>query len=183
MTINHSVRGKTQHMTSLEAQAHRLARQSIDKANQHYGTALPYPTLRFDLRGMTAGQAYSGRNLIRLNPLLLHENGEAFLQQTVPHEVAHLVADKLFGPGIRPHGREWQSVMAVLDASSERCHRFDTSRAAAYRQRRFSYACGCTRLHELSATRHNRIQRGAAYLCRRCGKKLRPAPAIQPNPA
>jgi SprT protein len=39
------------------------------------------------------------------------------------------------------------------------------------RQQRFEYHCQC-QSWPLSTTRHNRIQRGAEYRCRKCGCKL-----------
>lgn len=172
----------SQYEAVLKVRARRLARRLIDRANRQFDLALPYPVLHFDLRGAAAGQAHGDCNLIRLNPLLLRENGEAFLAQTVPHEVAHLVAEAAFGHGIRPHGPEWRDVMALFGAAPERCHRFDISRAAVHRQRRFPYGCGCERLHWLSTTRHNRIYQGSMrYFCKSCGDALAPAPGMPPR--
>ena len=64
--------------------------------------------------------------------------------------------------------------MAFLGiADATRCHDYALDESSVRRQRRWDYACACAR-HELSTTRHNRIQaRGAQYHCRRCGEALR----------
>jgi SprT protein len=136
----------------------------------------PRPQIRFDLRGLTAGQLridHQGRCIIRYNPALLLRHGEDFLRRTVPHETAHFLAYRLHGRGIRPHGPEWQAIMRRLGADPERCHDYDVDGLAARRLHYFAYHCDCGE-HQLSSIRHNKIRRGASYLCRRCGSGLRP---------
>jgi SprT protein len=134
------------------------------------------PVLRFDLRGQAAGQArwQNGRRPeLRFNLALARRHAPAFVEDTVAHEVAHLVCFACFGR-VRPHGPEWRHVMRRFGiAEPRRCHDYDLPADTARRQRRWFYECGC-RLHPLSTTRHNRIQRGLArYHCRRCGEALR----------
>src|SRR5690554_6055546 len=69
------------------------------------------PQVSLRLRGQKAGVAHLQENLLRFNAQLYRDNREHFLKQTVAHEVAHLVAHQLFGPRIKPHGEEWQSIM------------------------------------------------------------------------
>lgn len=92
-------------------------------------TAMASPTVSFDLRGTTAGEAYSDKNHIRLNGQLLNENTEHFIEQTVGHEWAHLAARHLHGPRIRSHGPEWKSVMVKLGLDPARCHTYATQKA------------------------------------------------------
>lgn len=144
---------------------------------------MPVAEIRFDLRGRTAGQVRFCRGqpwVIRYNPVLLRENTDDFLTQTVPHEVAHLIAFACHGPRIRPHGPEWRAVMKYLGAEPQRCHRFDVTGVASRRLREFEYHCGC-RNHVLSSIRHNRVLAGYTYLCRRCSAPLRPG--LQPDSA
>lgn len=57
------------------------------------------------------GKATPSKGRIVLNAPLLADHPELLLE-TIVHEVAHLVADKLYGdPG---HGRDWKRVMAKL---------------------------------------------------------------------
>ena len=47
---------------------------------------------------------------IRLNPVLLLENQQPFIDEVVPHELAHLLVFRQFGR-VAPHGREWRWMM------------------------------------------------------------------------
>jgi len=147
----------------------------FNQARRHYGIALPEVEIEFNLRGKSAGVVRfpeAGKPIIRYNSLLLCENRETFLAQTVPHEVAHVVARALFGPLISPHGMEWKSVMHFFGAEGRRCHQYDTSRAMARRLRLFNYRCDCSE-HTLTSIRHNRIRTGQIYCCRSCGQPVR----------
>ncbi len=155
--------------------AHAETLALLKRAEHDFGIAIPEVSVRFDLRGGAAGQAVfsrCGKIAVRYNRMLLQENGEEFLRRTVPHEVAHVVVRLLHGPRCRPHGREWQRVMAHFGAEAIRCHSFDIRRAATRRLRRFAYRCGC-REFALTSIRHGRVQRGQVYLCRDCRQPLR----------
>lgn len=145
-------------------------------AERHFRCPMPPPEIRFDLRGQAAGQARIAAGQagqIRYNRQLLCDNPAEFLAQTVAHEVAHLVAYRVFGQRIRPHGREWRAVMALFGAPPQRCHRFAVAQDAGRRLARHAYHCIC-RSHALTSIRHNRVERGQRYYCRACGQLLRP---------
>lgn len=149
-------------------------RTLIASAENHFNIRLNPPEIRFDLRGKAAGMVVFKplrKPLIRYNAVMLSENGQDFLHQTVPHEVAHLVARVLHGVKIRPHGREWQSIMSKFGAKPIRCHNFSTQGIPTRRMRYFPYRCSC-RNHQLSAIRHRRTLSGVTYLCRTCGSPL-----------
>jgi SprT protein len=148
----------------------------LRRAAEHYGIPAPRVEIRFDLRGRAAGQVRlpaRGRPVIRYNPLLLAQNDTDFLGRTVPHEAAHVVAFRLHGRRIRPHGPEWKAVMGLFGADSARCHDYDLSAIPSRRFARHPYRCGC-REHALTSIRHNRVLAGQVYLCRACGQELRP---------
>lgn len=131
--------------------------------------------MRFDLRGKAAGQVRiraRGQYLIRYNLELLRRGGIDFIERTVPHEVAHVLAYHEHGPNIRPHGAEWQQIMHRLGAEPARCHDYDVSDLSTRRLNYFSYHCGCME-HRLSSIRHNKVAKGQRYLCKRCGEPLR----------
>lgn len=82
---------------------------------------IPRPRTVFDLRGATAGMAVTERNgrteakhWIRVHPQLLLRYPVRMIQQTVPHEVAHLVIDWYLPRVTDPHGTEWMAVMAYF---------------------------------------------------------------------
>jgi SprT protein len=162
---------------SLLRKAEEHTRSLLLQAGQRFGFAPPRLAVRFDLRGKTAGMVKFQRGkadyVVRYNPRLLAENRDDFLTQTVPHEVAHVVTNHLFGPRSKPHGAQWQAVMRFFGAEPKRCHGYDVSGTPARRLRRFDYHCAC-RTHRLTSIRHNRIQAGATYLCRHCGQVLFP---------
>jgi SprT protein len=137
---------------------------------------LPRVSVRFDLRGRSAGQARLGSPgpaLIRYNPALLRANPDDFLASTVPHEVAHLIAFARHGIRIRPHGVEWETIMRHMGAEPRRCHAYDVSGLAIRRLRELDYHCNC-RGHRLTSIRHHRVLAGQTYLCRQCGSPLKP---------
>jgi len=141
--------------------------------------------VRFDLRGKSAGQVRirpQGQYVIRYNLELLKRQGADFLNETVPHEVAHVLAYHRHGPNIRPHGREWQRIMRQLGAEPSRCHDYDVSGLSARQLQYFQYHCDCME-HQLSSIRHNKVAKGQRYLCRRCGEPLRPGHRAQALPA
>jgi SprT protein len=136
----------------------------------------------FDLTGRAAGmyRVTRGARAIRYNPYIFAKAFADNLATTVPHEVAHYVVDVVHGwRNVRPHGAEWQAVMAVLGAEPSRTCAYDLAGVPVRIQRRHTYRCGCT-THELTSRRHNQVQRGAMrYHCRRCGEEL--VPAGQPS--
>lgn len=136
----------------------------------------PNPSIRFDLRGRSAGQARLAARqppLIRYNPALLQANPEDFLASTVPHEVAHLVAFARHGAQIRPHGPEWEAIMRHFGVEPKRCHAYDVSGVKSRSLRELDYHCAC-RGHRLTSIRHHRVLAGQTYICRQCGAPLRP---------
>jgi predicted SprT family Zn-dependent metalloprotease len=71
----------------------------------------------------TAGTAHAGKNLITLNPRL-RDFGDAEVDRTLRHELAHLLAHHRAGRRrITAHGREWQQACRDLGLLDEkRCH-------------------------------------------------------------
>lgn len=140
--------------------------------------SLRRPTVTYDLRGHHAGYARSSNNNIRLNlDLLLNETTrDEILNETIPHEVAHIVQRQIW-PNSKSHGKEWKRLMWYLGLEPTRCHTMQT-KAARKRtpQARYAYYCSCpNRTHFISQTRHNRIQRGTqTYKCKYCRKEIYP---------
>ncbi len=159
-------------------QRQRIVRRTyecIDLANQALDLHLAHIPVRFDVYGTAWGyyQRRAGQCVIRYNPWLFARHFEAGLADTVPHEVAHYVVDHAWSRRVKPHGLEWQTIMALFGVANPRAtHRDDLSDLPVRRQRRFRYFCRCGDVL-LSATRHNRHMRGeASYHCRRCGWPL-----------
>ena len=147
----------------------RSLRENLAKANLKLGRHYPEPALVYQQRGTSAGTAWLEKNEIRLNPVLLLENQQAFIDEVVPHELAHLLVWKHFGR-VAPHGKEWKWMMeSVLGVPALRTHRFALD---SVRKNTFPYRCQCQQ-HQLTVRRHNRVMRGeATYRCVRCGDVL-----------
>lgn len=82
---------------------------------------IPRPRTVFDLRGATAGMAVTERNdarhckqWVRIHPQLLLRYPVRMIQQTIPHEIAHLVVDWYMPQVSDPHGPEWMAVMVYF---------------------------------------------------------------------
>lgn len=168
---------------ALEEKIRRRTRQLLEAAAplcSAHRAPVPDPVVLFDLRGQAAGQAVwqrARRPLLRFNLEIARSHRDDFLERTVAHEVAHLVT-AVCHPRARPHGNEWRAVMRHLGIDApRRCHDYAVDESTTRRQRRWIYVCECSR-HEITTTRHNRIQaKGVRYHCRRCGSLLEPASA------
>ena len=141
-------------------------------AERHFLKRFKRPAVQLNLRGETAGQAWPERNLLRLNKVLLEENRQHYLEHTLGHEVAHLIAEKVYGKKIRPHGMEWKYVMEqVFNLPANRTHSYDIRRAS---KRPFEYHCSCPgKTIHLSAIRHKRALKGTIYQCTHCKGSLK----------
>ena len=147
---------------------HLAVEACFQKAEAFFKTSFPRPEVSFKLRGQKAGVAHITENKLRFNPVLYAQNRDDFLQQTVPHEVAHLVAYKQFGLKIAPHGQEWQLIMrGIYGLEPKRCHDYAITPRAS---KQYQYVCKCPTANEfaLSARRHGLILKGRGYICKRC---------------
>ena len=153
----------------LEQAARERVKQAWQRCQDVY-PALPCPGVWFDLKGASAGQAHLGRGGLRFNPVLLSENRAAFFAEVIPHEMAHwLVFHLQDGPRLKPHGREWQTVMRQLFGLAPRVtHRFDIRQA---QRRPYRYQCACQQ-HAFTPQRHAQVRRGRRYRCRVCAQTL-----------
>ena len=148
----------------------------LHRAGIAFQRSITRPSIHFKLRGKAAGKAYLQRNEIRLNPVLFQENRKAFIEEVIPHEIAHLVVYQIFGLAhpegskVRPHGKEWQMVMEkVFTVPARTTHSFEIS---SVQGKTFEYQCRCD-THTLTIRRHNRvIRQESRYLCRSCGETL-----------
>ncbi len=157
--------------TQLIEQIAASINQHLQLAEQAFNCQFHPPQVSFNVRGKAAGKAYCHLWQIRLNPVLLLENQTAFLQQVVPHELAHLITYHQFGR-VRPHGKEWQFVMQhVFNLAAHTRHQFDITSVSSPS---FAYQCDCQQ-HQLSLRRHNKVIRGQTqYQCRHCKATLQP---------
>jgi len=161
-------------MSPLFKQATEQSHALLNQAELHFKRPMPEVEVLFDLQGQAAGMVKimrRGEILVRYNPTLLNENGDHFLSQTIPHEIAHVVVHTLNRSRVRPHGPEWQQIMHFFGAKTQRCHSYKVKPSIRRRLQRFNYHCGC-REHLLTSIRHNRAINGQRYICSRCREVL-----------
>lgn len=134
----------------------------IKLAEAHYGKALPFPNVIYKLRGRVAGYATFGTWTIDLNAALLMQNVDKFIESTVPHEMAHLVCDRVYPEAHRPtgsftitrrgirrpkretHGPQWREIMRVMGVVDiTRCHSYDTSDTKVMKSNSRIHPWGC----------------------------------------
>ncbi len=166
------------------------------KCEAHYNRTFTRPTTRFDLTGTTAGTADPRTHVLRFQPVLAAGHWDDFLNNTVPHEVAHLVDydvnnkleaqmqarmaavqnQAMFGnwgrrarrPKRDIHGDSWRAVMRVLGINyAARCHQYDTTQVAR-RKARHEYKCACGATLQVGPKHHNAILRGARIQHKAC---------------
>ena len=133
-----------------------------------FDRAFSRPDYLFNQRGKSAGTAHLQRNLIKFNPILFTQNKQEFIEQVVPHEVAHIIAYQCYGQ-VKPHGKEWQHIMNnVFNRPATTTHSLDIKDVVG---KQYRYQCLCDS-HLLTIRRHNNILRGTKYICKKCGKAL-----------
>jgi hypothetical protein len=119
----------------LQLSAQRVANAYAEIANKLLGCTLPVPVpLSFDLQDTkpkVAGTASANMD-IELNLILLEDNTEYILNDTLPHEIGHLVQFNKFdilSAKTQGHGAEWQEVMRKLGKTPHKFHTLNTARA------------------------------------------------------
>lgn len=158
---------------------------TLQAAERFYSKTLPRPTLDFGLKGQCAGQMCASQHFgaprfrLRLNLTLAKAYQQAFIEDVIPHEIAHLIIMHRYGLNrrgrqkIRPHGLEWQQVMhECFQRPATLYHTFLLPAPKRRTLATYRYKCLC-REHQLSSIRHNRAQRqGVKYLCNFCRQPL-----------
>ena len=154
----------------LKQRVHNRVAHFIQLGSRLFGINLPMPEIGFDLRGVRAATAQSGKVCkLRFNAILLSANEADYFSNTIPHEVAHLIVGAKWGFDVLAHGYEWQSVMREFGCEPLTTHNYDVSKARVGGT--FLYRCAC-KTHQLSLRRHNTIQRGQRWQCLRCKAEL-----------
>lgn len=142
--------------------------ECIDKAERHYGRNFEVPRLVYRKMGRCAGQASVFRNTIELSTDFLREYPEDMINDTIPHEFAHIVADKTASRRVG-HSAPWKQCMRVFGLAPERCHSYDIAKVSPGGN--YMYKCKCGEF-PFSKRRHNQVRRGKLYTCRKCKAKL-----------
>ena len=95
-------------------------------------------------------------------------NEAEFLEDTVVHEFAHLVAYQVYGD--LGHGAGWKMVMAKFGAIATRCHSYAVPKKATSKS--YTFKCACME-HQFTPQRMAWVRKGKVYKCRHCGEILK----------
>jgi hypothetical protein len=130
--------------------------------------------IRFDLKGRAAGMACRRANAyyMRFNAdMLTRDAFDHVLNNTVPHEIAHIVC--MMNPKLgRNHDAGWTRVCRLLGGNGERCH----SEEVVYgKGDTYEYTTDRGHAVRVSSTIHRKIQRGVEYAWRQGQGKVNKA--------
>jgi SprT protein len=131
------------------------------------------PEVGFEAKGTTAGLAYRNGKRVAFNTILAEENRDEF-DNTIIHELAHLVTYKVYPRAKQNHGPEFKRVFVYLGGNGKRGHTYDVCSVinTTKVKKQFIYKCNC-QVHTLTSIRHNRIVQGKqTYSCKHCRTKL-----------
>lgn len=162
--------------TDLQSACKQKIYEKFKEAELIWANELTYqplirPTVGFTKRGKVAGVASYRDNHINLNMVLLTENAEEFINTTVVHELAHLIAYQVYGSAGTGHSRVWKDVYIRLGGNGETYHNYDTTNSTVRKVKKYRYFCDCME-HELTSIRHKKIFDGAEYYCKQCKVEL-----------
>ena len=157
--------------TEVEQKCHEL----VAKGNAMFGTNVKLASIGWDLRGRAAGQAMR-RNLyysIRFNLDAKRMDPKHFFNETVPHEIAHLIVFELTLTGRsrdRGHGHDFRRVCRALGGTGNRCHSIDLPKAKVHTK--YKYTTDSGRTIEVGAVVHRKIQQGQGRRFKDTGEKV-----------
>lgn len=170
-----------------KSQVNARVNHFIDRANALYGRKMPYPAVTFDVKGTCGGTANGSQWKVSFNAILLKENWEEYMNDTIPHEVAHLVVYELYGVEYRrtrtgrvqriSHGPRWKGVMRDFGCEPKRTHDMDVSNARQGKRTKTKYLYRCSHCGAeitIGPKYHKDIQRGRGLIHKGCpsGSKL-----------
>jgi predicted SprT family Zn-dependent metalloprotease len=149
----------------------------IARAQQVFGFDIPakdIPVVFFNT-GRAAGWARclpNGGFNIEFNTRIMDADIDHIINETVPHEVAHIVCLHLFYRNVSrsPHGRVWKGVAVKLGCKGQRTH--DVVIAPSRTVRRVTYVATCGTVVQVTMNMHHKIQRGQTQILRSTGGKI-----------
>ena len=140
---------------------------------------IPIPKIVIRPRaGLKGGSANVFSNRIMINEDACKLDWEYIINQTLPHEVCHIVASYI-NPNDRGHGYTWKNCMRILGLTPNRCmtSKLITRDNLKTRERKvrrdYAYKCDCENYHFLTSVLHNRILRGSIRRCVKCGQQIK----------
>lgn len=152
-------------MTTPQQQVLDNCKAVFAKAKELYNLDLSHVGIHFDLKGRSAGQACKrgSQYHMRFNrDMLTREAFDHVLNNTVPHEIAHIVC--FMNPTLgRGHDNGWARVCTQLGGNATRCHSEDVvyGKGSTY-----EYITTAGHSVRVSDKIHRNVQRGTSYTYR-----------------
>ena len=155
------------------AQATKRINDVWKQACEMYNITHKIEDISFNLRGKSAGTAHARINRLtreawdfrlRFNQEAFCLDWEGMMNDTIPHEVAHLVCYARPDLG-NNHNSGWKRVTRSLGGSGDRCHRLKLT--PARRTVTHWYRATCGTVVPVSSVMHGKIQRGSTRIIRR----------------
>lgn len=122
----------------LQAAAQRVANVYARIVNRKFGCTIPVPVhMKFELElesmemARAAGRAHSSM-LMDINMTLFRENVQHILNETIPHEMGHLVQFNKFdmkGVSTPGHGVHWMESMRIMGKVPKQHHDLNVTNA------------------------------------------------------
>lgn len=154
-----------------------LVRNCIAAAEAKYGK-MPDIRIRFDLKGRAAGMAGADginrrtgeviRPYLRFNVEAIRKHWDEQVKQTIPHEVAHIVAYCFPALGAKNHNYAWQMIDRSLGGTGERCHRMELTRARNVQ--RYRYVLDNGQEISVGPKHHRALQLGSTLRMKKSGQ-------------
>jgi len=120
--------------------------------------------------GRSAGMAH-GDMRIGYNLHIFAQDLERFINDTIAHEIAHIVC--MYTRTDRGHGKTWKRVCRMLGGNGQRCYASDTIKPKMIRTRKtYEYIASCGTIVMLSDVIHGKVQRGQNRVLNRTKGKL-----------
>lgn len=158
---------------------HDIVMKMMGEGLFKYGLQPKMPKIDFRKKGCVAATAYTSKEWrISINPFLLLENEADFIQQTIPHECCHLLADRFHNASCH-HDRRWKKVMLDFGLPPKRCHNYDLKEVKVKRRKKiWTFVCDC-KTWKLNTRKKNialNPKTVKGYYCKKCGTTLHATP-------
>jgi len=174
----------------MKDEAERLVKTYVDIANRLYALDLQMPKIEDNLRGhhlasyhcvpgrfekLPGADAYRWepmRDTITLNKFYF-EHYPNYLEEVIPHEVAHYVKAVMHEGHTKPHGIEWKDIMRAFGREPSRTVHCDVVCPGVWK--RYEYVCECNALYRFTNIVARRILEGKkTVVCWKCGTVITP---------
>lgn len=159
-----------------------LTNECLDKAREYFpdeAERIRKPFIGFNLTGTSAGRAIYSQRKIVLNPHIFkglsEEAQQEFIDETIPHEVAHIVAYQVHRHS-QAHNAKWGEIMKLFgfeDWRSQITHCLPVDNVPSLKRRKSLKCPQCAASWTVTPKKAARFRRGeVSYQCPRCRVRL-----------